>query len=286
MQHKKHWTIVITVLMILLVSTTLWILALQYVKWLVQLTNQFWDYHRAYYLARAWLEVQATKFLQHWRWFEDKIESTSPTFTQNFKCWRKACKWEAEIVATSQSIPENCASWVTLWKWEIYVLPLLTEKNPSKSEISIDNQITKTHLDIIAEKNNLSLQILSWNSLGLWLLIHTNDNDYIDPTIYKEYSWTDLQKDIISDFFQSLTIPHPDQNNFFVITNPSKIASVIFCINSKNNSNLSSDSVVKFTKNKVNFYGKWTVGKTSITLSTEQSIPFPSFLVNTFSQTE
>jgi len=164
---NKKGNIIVVTLFITLIIWLIWLLITKYVFNLVQISSENYKYYKAYYIADAGVELELWKMKNHWIWFQDFINSNSPTVSKNFS-WLNY-NFSSKNISLSNYISSNpksliefwnyCNSkdnWIKLWTWDALLTPLLYDKTNTEA--------------IYSGKN---LKILTWN--------------FSDMTLY--YSW-------------------------------------------------------------------------------------------------
>lgn len=83
---RKKWSIVVTVMLLMVVSSFIMILTMRYVlsmlSWFVSLNN----YYKAYYLARGSMDVLLTQHSYRGWWYETQIASNGEWFLCAWQC--------------------------------------------------------------------------------------------------------------------------------------------------------------------------------------------------------
>lgn len=96
--HKPKGNILFIVMFILLLSSMIWLLIVNYVRQIFASSAMFYDYYQAYYLANAGVELGLTKIKYRGYGFEDRVWSGSDINTIR-TCNIKPCQTIYDIQA-------------------------------------------------------------------------------------------------------------------------------------------------------------------------------------------
>lgn len=138
MHNKTSWNILFVTMILLIVSSMMWLLIVYYMKAMIWLTWNFHDYFQAYYHANAWVEIWLTQIVARQSyWFEKDETSFSQIFdSQVDSAWKK-------VFPSIQNIPiqsnKNNTTWSIISFGTIYADDFVYWKNESCDWLQFKN---------------------------------------------------------------------------------------------------------------------------------------------------
>jgi hypothetical protein len=224
--QKQKANITFLVMMIMFISSLLWLLVSQYVWFMIATSSLFQNYYSTYYMAYGWLEVWLTQVKYHWFWFENAIISTWSA------CRSLNCQTETTITSRSPVISDayevfnSCntlsASWINgqwymqLWSWDCFITPLYVDDSTDFNPILYTNLASSTFLTTYSPSlyNTYSWTVWTGELYSIRIIDENLNNlsSVLEPetwiptpysfwTAMPPYSWT--------------------SSNYFIVANPS-----------------------------------------------------------------
>ncbi len=125
---KPKWNISILVIFILLASSLLGVLAMNFVQSMIKQSATVYNYYQSYYLAKAGTELALSEIWYRGIWFEQTFFS-SGFVVENFRCgWRcsfaYSLSWMTNVLSQQFWTSTWCQTPFVLSKWESFILPL------------------------------------------------------------------------------------------------------------------------------------------------------------------
>jgi len=130
---KKQGNISILVLFILIASSLMWVLTMNFVNQMLRSSDAMVSYYKSYYLAQGGLELMLTEAKNRGIWFETIIETGSSLFKDNFECencdFTAKMKWTNTILSKEfwKESTGTCISPIVLAQGESLMLPMIKE---------------------------------------------------------------------------------------------------------------------------------------------------------------
>jgi len=282
------------VIFVLLASSLIGILTMNFVKQMVSYTNDMSVYNSSYYYAKAGIELALTEVDSAWIWFSNKISTWSDIFKDNFKC--KNCDFNINIIWKTNNLSDKFWLWSTcndenafvLQWWESIILPFFVQTGINKNidafsdDILYDKSVLRyrDHLNLVSNQD--------YNGkFNLWLIV-VLDNDVQKDLLFMKS--LDGSLDMFQQYFQAYddyywsdVLGNDDYLVYLVVSNAWEENSS-FCIDIDNiniagkllNLNISADKF--FIKS---LWYKWDK---VIWLSAIYGQSLPKFLVNSYSK--
>ena len=294
LNNNPKWNISILVIFVLLASSLIGILTMNFVKQMVSYTNDMNSYNKSYYYAKAGLELALVEINNAGIWFANHIWSGDDIFVDNFSC--STCNFDVDIQGKTQYLSEKfwlntgCSdeNAFVLSGWESIALPLFVQKNIISNNdlfsswISYDNQLLKYIGDIRFENT----QDFVWE-FNLGLIVLLDNVVQRDLLFVKSLDWS---RDMIENYFESYfgyywdeALDNEEYLAYLLITNvEDDLASFCLSINDLNVGWLDKDmylSTTKFFVSSIAGFLHKTVGLTAI-----YGQPIPWFLLNTYAK--
>lgn len=293
---KKKGNISILVLFVLIASSLMWVLTMNFVNQMLRSSDAMLSYYESYYLANGGLELLLTEAKHRGIWFEIDIGTWSSIFTGNFTC--ENCDFTARMQWTSTTISKEfwketgswCLSPIVLAEWEAFMLPLIRDNFATwtLTELFTDPPVYE---NLSSSLNNLNFTLASWALdqpvINIWLIILSGDELLSDGIFVRTWiMWATLMPDFLSAFqstmssvqvgnfplpsrFMSTNLEEYRYKNYLILANTNEDP-IAFCITS--DAPLPTDNF-HITSN--GMYHGQTIG-----LELIYRQPIPTFLMN------
>jgi len=301
---KKKWNISILVMFVLLASSLIGVLTINFVQQMMKNSNYILSYYKSYYITKAWIELALTEISSRWIWFEFSTNTWDAIISSNFSCYPN-CNFYSNIIWKSSHLSQKFQQWTgcqnpfILNSGDSLILPLFKENTLETHFDIFDSPIEYTNFS--SNIRNLSIQttgldqkislwfmITSWSSLSQeiysnwiffkkWTLTDTFIQDFF--TQFENYrSWLSNDDPHLSDANIFLSQDANNYKNYFIISNIQS-DSISFCLDIPINPN----QVENFLPTN-NFYIKsvWDYWNQIIWLEAFYKQPIPDFLLNTY----
>lgn len=286
-RKNPKWSISIVIIFVLLISALIWVLTMNFVKQMLLDTWDLYAYHKAYYHAKAWLELSLIEIDNSGIGFSHKLED-SDFFVDNFEC--DNCGLKLNVLGKAKMLSDQfwinqweCNTWNSfdLMPWDTVVFPLFVEKENNTVWENIDttiiyNKNIVNHLDDINFEYiwewffniNLGLVIVEWNEVKRDLLLmkkYTN-GDVVEQYFedYKQYYGNDVFDN--DDYFLYLVLSNVNDEN------------LPFCLNTNDPHN----QWLYLAANKFYISSVWNFRDKSVWLTAILAQKIPNFIVNIY----
>ncbi len=289
---NPKWNISILVIFILLASSLIGILTMDFIKQMVSYTNDIYSYHKSYYYAKAWLELALTEIDNVGIGFSNFIVDEDSIFVDNFDCVN--CNFEVNIEWKTQYLSNNfwmgsgCGddnAFVLKW-WESMVLPMFTQIYP-EDNISLFNDDINYDIDILKYRDYLRF-ITNQDFDGrfnLWLIVLLDGEVQRDLLFMRSLDWWQNMFvkyfEDYNNYYGDRILKNKDYLVYFVLSNIEDWESS-FCIHMDtiNIWWVEKNIELPTTKFFVSSFGGF-LGRT-VWLQAIYGQPVPWFLVNTY----
>lgn len=154
--QKRNANITFLVLMIMFISSLLWLLVSQYVWFMIKTSWLFQNYYSTYYMAYWWLEVWLTQVKYHWFGFENSIITTWSVCRSSDCNTVTTITSRSPVISDAYEVRTTCnslvASWTNwqwymqLWSWDCFITPLYVDNSTGFNAISYTNIDANTFL--------------------------------------------------------------------------------------------------------------------------------------------
>lgn len=234
--NKKKANITFLVLMIMFISSLLWLLVSQYIQYMIKTAAIFQNYYTTYYMAYWWLELWLTQVKYHWYWFENTVTITGES------CRTDTCQAVTTITSRSAVIADAYESWSScpaldaswsdsnqsymgLWSWDCFIVPLYFDAS------SWFNAIDYTKIasnDFLLWTYNPSLYnryatwtSWTWETYSMRIIDESLSNldSLLEPTVSSNWY----------SFWSSMPAYSGSSINYLIVANPST-TSKEFCL--------------------------------------------------------
>ncbi len=131
---NKRWNISILVIFVLLASSLLGILSMNFVQQMMKSSSVVHSYYKAYYLSKAWIELGLAQIQHRWIGFEYTVNSWDAILIDNFSLSPRS-RISLHISGTSLLLSRkfwqdiNCSFPYQLSGWQSLVIPLIRENS-------------------------------------------------------------------------------------------------------------------------------------------------------------
>lgn len=287
---NKDWNISILVIFVLLASSLIWVLTMWFLKQIVSYTNDLYQYNKAYYFSKAWLELSLSQVDLAKVWYSNSFSGQSLVFKDNFIC--NSCWFDVGILGKSKYLSEKF--WLTtgcddsnsfvLSGWESLVLPMFFQKkSPSlfsffQWEFSYNNNLLKYINNLKFVKN----QPYNWK-VNLWFVVLDWNDVNRDYFYVKSY---DTTKDVFYRYFQDFYDFYPDFDYkdylSYVIISNSEIENLSFCLSFESSFEAGLAQDVYLSASDFFVSSLWNFMWKTVWLQAVVSQPIPDFLTNTY----
>lgn len=290
-KYKAKWNISILVIFVLLASSLIGVLTINFLKQIIWYTNDMYWYHKSYYFSKAWLELALTEVDNAGIGFSNIIWKDNSIFLDNFDC--NNCGFDIDIKGNTSFLSDNF--WISTWCtddtafvlkwWESLVLPMFIQKSIESNYLFFKN-------DPIYENNLLKYrgylkfiknQHYNWH-INLWLLFLSGSDIQRDYLFIKSY---DTSEDVFVNYFQDF------ENYYWNIFDNIKYLSYIILSNTENDELsfcIHIDDVnqwwlikdIKLPATKFFISSLWNFSDRTVWLQAIYGQPIPWFLANTY----
>ncbi len=289
---NPKWNISILVIFILLASSLIWILTMDFIKQMVSYTNDIYSYHKSYYHAQAGLELALTQIDNAGIGFSNKITSSDDIFVDNFDCincdFEVNIEWKTQYLSDSFWMGSGCNddTAFVLWWWESMVLPMFTQANIVNNfavfdeDIKYDNFILK-YKDYLKFMSNQSFN----GKFNLWLIVLLDGEIQRDLLFVRSLEWWEnmfvkyFEK--YENYYGDKVLQNDDYLVYLVISNIEDW-DTSFCIHMNDINMWWVEKIVELATTKF-FISSISsfVGRT-VWLQAIYGQPVPAFLLNTY----
>jgi len=275
-KFKNNANITFLVMLIMFISSLLWLLVSQYVQYMIKTAFIYQNYYSTYYLTYWWLELWLTQVKYHGYGFES-IELTTWASCRSVTCQVvTTVTSRSSVIANSYDQWGSCndlsVSWWTtqtftsLWSGDCFIIPLYYDTAAGFDAISYykipdtdflntsvyDPSLHNEYVDPLWTGEEYSVRIIDE-----WL---NNLNSLLEPTTESPTPY---------DFATAMPPYSGSEINYFIIANPSATTKE-FCLELAN----SNELTMKF----VNVVSIWEDGNNTISLNAIKNNELPSFL--------
>lgn len=294
LNNNLKWNISILVIFVLLASSLIGILTMNFVKQMVSYTNDTYSYYKSYYYSKAWLELSLVEIENSGIGFSNDINNEDNIFVDNFVC--SSCDFDVKIEGKTKYLSDkfwlstgcNNKNAFVLSGWESIAIPLFVQNDIKlnndvfSSWISYDGQLLK-YAKYLNFNNNKDFD---WE-FNLWLVVLLDGVVERDLLFIKSFDWSE---DMIKKYFQDYynyywenVLSNSSYLAYLIITNiDDDLASFCLSIDDVNIAWLKKNIYISTT----NFFVSSIAGflDKTVGLSAVYSQPIPWFLLNTYAK--
>lgn len=177
---RKSGNISILVIFVLLASSLLGVLSLNFVQQMMKQSSLIHSYYKSYYLAKAGIELWLSEISSRGVWFDQILSTGDAFFSGNFLCG-KNCNLSLSISWTSSSLTKKfwldtgCQYPYMLSWWESFALPLFADATPWSVVDMFTTGIVYENITDVFHGDNIEIEnvsdISSDNDIIFWVLI-------------------------------------------------------------------------------------------------------------------
>ncbi len=286
--RNPKWNISILVIFVLLASSLIWILTMNFVKQMVSYTNDMYSYNKSYYYAKAGLELALVEIDNAGIGFSNKIEVGDDIFVDNFDC--NNCGFELEINWKTQHLSDKFWMWsgcdddnaFVLGDGESMILPLFTQA-PIENNLAVFDEDIKYNKDVL--KHIDDLQLINnqpyEGKFNLGLIVLLDGEIQRDLLFMKSF---DGSKDMFQNYFEDYenyygrNILEDDKYLMYLVFSNVEEELVSFCVH-MDDINIPGNKIkIKLATTKFFVKSLWTYINKTIGLNAIYGQPIPSFL--------
>ena len=304
MIHKRSWNISILVIFVLLASSLLGILSMNFVQQMIQQSARVFSYYKAYYIAKSWIELWLTQVATHDVGFQYLLTTGHRLIDENFvygDTYDLAYSISGMAPLLSQNFWQSsgCTTPYRIAGGESMIIPLFRDAS-AWSLVDIFTQRSYQNLASLFKNKQISfvsehgwdvvygMLILSWDQLATngvffrkwtllwWLSDFVDDFDEylstIDPFLYPIESQLKQRYDTSWLIDNGFTL-------YLMISNPSQSA-LSFCVNIQQSSQRPEVSVLPTASYFLQSIGSYD-GQI-VALDALYAQPIPGFLFSTY----
>lgn len=291
-KHPKiSGNVSVTVIMIMIVSSFLGLLTMQYVQNLLKVNSSYYQYYRAYYLAKWAADLALLKVQNQPIGFQDSILSGSETVKNNVSCLLGRCFFEYQILAISPILSDEILDFsqscelskkISLAPWESEIIPLFGPTGITGQELPVNSPYQLSLSSDLAQ-SQIETVFSGAESIGIWLVLNSSgwlDTFYQQNPSFESFqiaSWFDVAtkaNSLIKTYFSALNPDLLNKDNYLVITNFSSVSTLDFCLQTE---------IPLPTRNVVIQSKGYFLGK-EINLTAIRKITIPSFVLSSFTE--
>jgi len=292
LKNKYNWNVSILIILVLVACSLMWILTMNFLRNLINYTDDTYSYYKSYYIAKAWLELALTEIDNTQVWFNHAIFDTTPINSNNFSCsW---CYFQSQVLWRSATISNGF--WQTTWCYdeialsllpsESITLPLFYDKSSSFYNIFIEENYTKNISDSLTGLVIIPIGTYYWSELNLWVVFENWGNTSWDYLFMK---WMPMYPTdyLFSNYVNAFNAKYHDDSiwtdnwlPYLVISNPNDFE-VRFCLWNKNW--LSPEKIQDWPATKYFIISRGEYNWRTVWLQAIYAQPIPSFFISPYS---
>lgn len=274
---KKKWNISILIIFVLLSCSLIGVLAMNFVKQILNYSGQVHNYYKSYYIAKWWLELWLVQVTNSDFGFSYSINSWSELLADNLACdgcfFDLNVMWSAEYINNEFRISDECIDTNALFLsgGDTFILPLW--------QYNIDNSV----LPVNEDKRNIAdyLKRVEYNTpndlygdkeLTLWIASFRDWEVYNDMIRYNKFSNTKYIFDQFVDWLDFELWDLPDDVDTYLLISNNNLESELFC--------LSSDTVLPTQTSYISSLGDYWSKRVGLKAVYQRPIPY--FLLHTY----
>ncbi len=293
LSKKYSWNISILVIFVLLASSLIGILTMNFVKQMVSYTNDMHSYYKSYYHAKAGLELSLVEINNAGIWFSNQIWSGDDIFVDNFSC--STCDFDVEIQGKTQYLSDKF--WLGTWcgdenafvliKWESMALPLFVQEDINNN-LEVFDDSDEYNIDLLKYVDELEFNSNQDydGKFNLWLIVLLDNVVQRDLLFIKSYDW---DKQMIRNYFKDYFAYYWDD----IFKNKEYLAYLLMTNVDNNESSfcISIDDINEWWLSKMIYIPTMKFFVSSISSFLDKTVwlnaiysqPIPWFLLNTYS---
>ncbi len=297
---KKRWNISILVIFVLLASSLLGILSMNFVQQMMKQSAVVNSYYKAYYLSKAWIELGLVQISYRGIWFEYAVHTWDAIVRDNFFSGfdfrlSTTISGTASLLSKKFRQGSGCESPYVLSGGDSLIVPLFREIYSWAVAGTFDTWINYQNLADLFKRDKIQIEnISSPDKVTFGLLILSGDELYENGVFFRSWSlstsslnefktafenyMTEIDRNFVNYYGSSQLI----ENGFkiyFMISNTAS-ADQSFCVQTISNPLETVDVLPTDT-----FFleSQASYGDQSVALDASYAQPIPSFLFSTYS---
>lgn len=296
---KKKWNISILVIFVLLASSLLGILSMNFVQQMMKQSAVVNSYYKTYYLSKAWIELGLTQIKHRGIGFDYVVNTWDVIVRENFfsgfnYSLSTNISGTASLLSKKFRQGSGCEAPYVLSGWESFIVPLFKDKYIWPVAGSFASWISYQNLADLFKNDKIEIKTLSSpDTVTFWLLILSGEDLYENGVFFRSWSLTTLSLTefrtafetymggVDQNFANSYWSPRLIDNGFkmyLMISNTAQIQQS-FCLQTIASQlevipNLPTD--IFFLQSQASF------GNQHVVLDASYAQPIPSFLFNTY----
>jgi len=297
---KKKWNISILVIFVLLASSLLGVLSMNFVQQMMQQSAVVNSYYKAYYLSKAWIELGLTTLHHRGVGFEYAIATWDAIIRENFFSGQKYSLFlhmsgTASFLSKKFWQGSGCTSPYSLSGGESLIVPLFRDKYTWPVAGMFATGIVYQNLADIFKNEKIQIQTISSpDAVTFWLLILSGEDLYENWVFFQSWSLTTNSLIAFKNAFESYMVgidqnfanrywlPRLIENGFkiyFMISNTAPIEQS-FCLQTVSNQ---LESVYVLPTDTFFLQSQASFGNQHVALDASYAQPIPGFLFNAYS---
>ncbi len=295
LKYSLKWNISVLVIFVLLASSLIWLLTMNFLRQMTAYTQNFYGYHKAYYISKAGLELALVEIKNSGIWFTNYISGGQEIFWQNFDCdncdLELNIKWKSQYLSNLFWLWEFCNdenSFKLQWG-ESLIVPLFTQTEIVNNAAVFDDDNIKYSNNIVKHRDSLkfvSNQNFSFQ-LNLWLILLSWDDLQKNYLFIKTYdAWANVLGTYFDEFdayYGSDILNNLNYLSYMIISNPNT-EKISFCLKMDDINFGWTAITIELATNKFFISSLWTFAGKTIWLQAIYGQPIPNFLTNTYLQ--
>lgn len=200
---KKKWNISILVIFVLLASSLLGILSMNFVQQMMKQSAIVHSYYKSYYLAKAWLELGLTAIQTRGPWFDYVVNTWDAIIQDNFFSGYNyslslSISWTASLLAPHFWQGSGCENPYMLSGGDSIIVPLFRDVTEETFWSLFTTGIAYQNLADLLGKINF-LPSITYGDVTYWILVLSGDDLSQNGVFFQTGT---LQKGL-NDFIQS-----------------------------------------------------------------------------------
>lgn len=285
---KKKWNISILVIFVLLASSLLGILSMNFVQQMMKQSAVVHSYYKSYYLAKAGLEFWLTALSVRGVGFEYTINSWDVVIRDNFATWTHlslSISWLTSLLSKNPRQGSGCDHPYLLSGWQSIIVPLLRDGYTGDAAGIFTTPISTQNLADVLKQDKIAFAPRGEGKMIFGILLLTWGELYENGTYSHSWNRNDGFTSFIKSFEEyysqlDLTIANWYANADFryslylIITN-TDTSEQSFCLETSSPYLLPTDTFFLASQS--------SYGNQSVALDATYAQPIPSFLFSTYS---
>ena len=296
----KSGNISILVIFVLLASSLLGILSMNFVQQMMQQSAVVNAYYKTYYLSKAWIELWLSQIKHRGVGFDFTIQTWDAIIRENFfsgfiYSLSTNISGTASLLSKKFWQGSGCDSPYVLSGWESFILPLFRDTYTSSVAGSFATWIIYKNLADIFKNDKIEIQtVSSSDTVAFWLLILSGADLYENGIFFRSWSLDTLSlmnfrtafesyiAGINQNFANNYWSPRLIENGFkiyLMISNTAQIQQS-FCLHT---TSTPLETAYILPTDTFFLQSQASYGNQHVALDASYAQPIPSFLFSTYS---